>query len=150
MSDTLDLLKLILPHLISLSDLVLDLALELLSGRLPNVSLLLSYRLDAGEVLTELLLTFLGRLLALLVREELLLLRLLQLLLSLLVDRALSLQGKTAALLGNTRRDWTHAVTKNVQTLLGRTVELLLDVALGDGGGLRICLKALLDLWGFS
>jgi len=150
MSDALDLLELIVSHLGGLADLVIDLTLEFLGWGLADVRLLLSDSLDAGQVLTELELAFLSGLLALLVSEELLMLRLLKLLLSLLVDGTLSLKSKTTTLLSNTRRNRTNTVLENFEAFLSSTVELLLDVALSDGWGLRICLEALLDLWGFS
>ena len=64
----------------------------------------------AGEMLAELILALLGRLLTLLICQDLLVFALLQLLTVLVIDGPLSLQRKAAALLGNAGRDWPDAV----------------------------------------
>jgi hypothetical protein len=101
-------------------------------------------------VLAKLQLALLGGLLALLISGKLLVLGLLQKLLVLLVDGSLALKSKAAALLSNARRNGTNAVAKDISALLSSSIELVLNVALSGRGRLRICLEALLDLWGLT
>lgn len=67
-----------------------------------------------------------------------------------MVDGSLALESKAAALLSNARRNGTNAVAKDISALLSSSIEFFLDFALCGRGWLRICLKALLDLWGLT
>lgn len=101
-------------------------------------------------MLAKLQLALLGGLLALLISGKLLVLGLLQKLLVLLVNCSLAFESKAAALLSNARRNGTNAVAKDISAFLSSSIELVLNVALCGRGRLRICLKALLDLWGLT
>jgi hypothetical protein len=150
MSDLLDLLELVVAHVGCLLKLAVDLVHQLLSRGLAHGGLLLGDGLHAGEMLAELILALLGRLLTLLICHDLLVFALLQLLTVLVIDGPLSLQREAAALLGYAGRDWPDAVPKHVVALFLCALQLLLDVVLAERNRGRVGLQSLLDIRCFS